>query len=160
MNDMTVATNQLSGRRQIKTDVIIYSIAIGTVLFGIVGSMSERTMLGVVAGSAIGLLLGICWSMRPIGWITVWTTVFAVGGGVLGPACDAGAIESALAGAVIGAFIGCTGWRGLTMLVGGMIGVNVGAAGGESLMIPGVAVGALIGWFVGDLLKPRSRNGA
>ena len=99
--------------------------------------------------------------MKRIGWIAIWTSAFAVAGGILGPGCDADAGPSALAGAGIGAFVGATGWRGAGMLLGLLIGVNVGAySTGDLGGWFGIIFGAIGGWCLGaHLARIAKRHG-
>jgi len=91
--------------------------------------------------------------MRRIGWIAIFASAFALAGSVLGPGCDAEAGPSAVAGAVIGAFVGATGFRGAGALLGLLIGVNVGTyTAGEFGYLIGLVVGATAGWYSGAAL--------
>ncbi len=121
-------------------------------LFYVLGMMGNRAPLGAFCGAAVGAVTGLEYARGRIGPVVPWMTVFAFLGAVLGPACDADALSSALWGAGIGAFLGATGLRGLLALVGCLVGVNVGVLGGEFAAWFGLFSGAVFGWWIGHVL--------
>lgn len=131
-------------------------------LFAILGAITQQPFKGAVAGSAVGAVIGFGFAKGRIGPVIPCMSAFAFVGAFLGPGCDADALSSALSGAAIGALLGATKLRGLLALIGGLIGVNVGAAGGGASGLIGLAAGAGFGWWIGHSLskKPSSEEEA
>ena len=88
-------------------------------LFAILGAITQQPFKGVVAGSAVGAVIGFGFAKGRIGPVIPCMSAFAFVGAFLGPGVDADALSSALFGAAIGAFLGATKLRGLLALIGG-----------------------------------------
>jgi hypothetical protein len=140
----------------------IIGTAVGAILFGIAGAISERAVTGAAMGGPLGAVVGYGLARRWFGTIVVWIAVFAVGGLVL-VGCDAPATLAALIGAALGAFLGLTGWwRGTLVVVATWLGGAIGSHAGAPLLEPrpalgllGAAVGFFVAWGIGYKLFPK-----
>ena len=126
-------------------------------LFAILGSMTQLAIEGALAGSAVGAVIGIGFARCQIGPIIPWMSIFAFLGAIIGPGYDADPLSSGLVAGAAGAFLGATGARGFLALIGGLIGLNVGAVGGVAVALFCSAAMAGLGWSAGhSLSKPFS----
>ena len=125
-------------------------------LFGTLGSMSRQTTLGASIGAIVGAFLGCGLLNGLFGSFVVWVVGSCMLGALLGPAIDADPVSSALVGAGFGVYFAITKWRGLLMLIGGILGLNIGATLGISSPsgMLGLSVGALFGFVVGYAISP------
>jgi len=123
--------------------------------FAAAGAISGRAVTGAIVGASIGPFIGCAYAKKLVGPVVLWVTAFALLGAMVGPGADADACSSAVAGGAIGALLGYTGLRGLFMVIGALLGVNLGAPGGDTAGFVGLGVGALLGWYVGHELSRK-----
>lgn len=131
---------------------VIPSLVVGTVaaalLFASIGMITGRADLGAICGAVLGALAGLRMHAGTVSPAVVWICCFAASGAFLGPAVDADSLESALSFGLVGAWIGYTGIRGASALVGAIVGLNLAASGGAALRSIGLCVGGAFGWMV------------
>lgn len=125
-------------------------------LFGFLGAISHQASLGASIGALVGAFLGCGLLTGVLGSFVVWVVGFCILGAILGPGIDADPVSSALVGAGFGVFFAITKWRGLLVLMGGVLGLNIAAAISHSgpSGILGMGVGALIGFGIGHAISP------
>ena len=154
------STNQIRSTRW-----YVRQLAAGTcgaiicgVLFGLLGDIVRQTMLGAFVGVMIGALLGCGLLSGYIGSFSMWIIGFAIFGAFVGPGCDFDAPGSAIIGSLLGAYFWWLKWHGLLMLIGGLVGLNLGVTLDKSgsLGTLGIIVGVLTGLALGRLVLPTS----
>lgn len=130
--------------------------AIGAALllfFGVWGDSTKsvtpvygtRAIVGGVSGAVLGAIVGCGLLNGFISSFLIWTVGFAMGAAVLGPGCDADPVSSAVWGTMLGAFCGLTKGRGCLIVIGALLGLNLGAVIGSPAAIIGLFLGALLG---------------
>jgi hypothetical protein len=125
-------------------------------LFGLLGDFSQQRTLGTLAGVIVGAFLGCGIISGYLGSFSIWIVGFAILGAFVGPGCDFYGPTPAIVGAAFGAYFWLLKWYGLFMLVGGIVGLNLGVAfgPGNALGMLGMVVGVLTGLACGRLIQP------
>lgn len=138
---------------------VICGAIIWGLFFAVAGHFTDRALIAAVTGAILGAIIGYGFAKKVFGGVVVWITVFAFLGMVMGPGCDAHPLPSALGGAALGAFFGFTGWYGVSIVIGALIGVNLGAGSSGFFAFISLGMGAFFGWAIVHALKsPRSEH--
>jgi hypothetical protein len=154
----------LSGGISHKVLALFWGMAVGALLFGMAGAVSDRFWIGIVIGALLGALVVYGITKHWFGPIVVWVTVFAVVA-LIETGCDVNPVVCIVSGAVLGTFIGAMGWwRGTlavcAMWIGGVVGFVVGGdcIASPAICATGAATGLSLAWLVGYVMFPRKRG--
>ncbi len=115
------------------------------VLFGLLGSLSNLTIVGGCIGFVTGSVIGWLRVTSQIGTAIYFILWFATAGAFFGPTVDADALPSALCFAVVGAWFGFLRLHGILSYFG----IFLGFCGGALLSPIGAFLGSVFGFFIG-----------